>query len=308
VNVELRHLRAFVAVAEELNFTRAAARLHLAQQALSAQIQQLEARVGAPLFSRTTRRVELTPAGRAFLAHAHEVLGAADAAVDAARAAAAGETGELTIGLLATAALDFTPRVLRAFAAERPDVQVSVRNVEFADPTGGVAGGETDVAIVWLPFATDGLEVEQLFADDRVALLAADHPLAARDELRAEELAREPTGWIEEMDPVARDFWTLAEHRNGEPRPPGPAITGFDDYLAAVRALQAVAAVPRSIASSLPWSDLVVREVVGLAPAEVAVCRRAGDENPLVAAFVAVARATSAPARTPGRGRGEGAP
>ena len=162
MQVEVRHLRAFVAVAEELNFTRAAARLHLAQQALSSQIQQLEQRMDARLFLRTSRRVELTPAGHALLAQAPGLLSALDGAVESARQAARGEAGNLTVGLLATAALDLTPQTLRAFAADRPQVTVSLRNVSFDEPTGGVATGEADVALVWLPFSTEGLAIEAL--------------------------------------------------------------------------------------------------------------------------------------------------
>lgn len=101
MSVELKHLRAFVAVAEELNFTRAADRLHLAQQAL-AQIRQLEERVGQQLLQRTTRKVELTPAGVALLEHARALLGGADRAVAAARAAGEG-TQTLCVGLVVPA-------------------------------------------------------------------------------------------------------------------------------------------------------------------------------------------------------------
>ena len=191
--------------------------------------------------------MELTAAGEALYAEAPGVLAALDAATEAARRAARGETGRLRIGLLATAALDFTPLVLRAFTAERPGVELSVRNVDFSDPTGGVRSGDTDVAVVWLPFATDGLVVEPLFDEERVGLLADDHPLAAKPDLRAADLAGEPMGWVEGLDTVALDFWTLAEHRHG-PDGAGVAITGFDDYLAAIRAGRAVAAVPASIA------------------------------------------------------------
>src|SRR3954464_11316023 len=106
MDVELRHLRSFIAVAEELNFTRAAARLHLAQPALSAHVRQLEERIGMQLLERTTRRVSLTPAGGALLEAAPGALAAVDAAVASARAAGAGETGELVVGLMATSALD----------------------------------------------------------------------------------------------------------------------------------------------------------------------------------------------------------
>jgi len=294
VSVELRHLRSFVVLAEELNFTRAAARLHLAQQALSAQMKQLEERAGVQLIARTTRSVELTPAGEALRERAPQLLADVDAALEAARRAARGETGQLTIGLLASGPLDYTPRVLREFSREHPDVAVSVRNVAFDDPSGGVNSGDTDVALVWLPFRMQGLASEVLFEDPRVAVLPQGHPLAARDELSAADLAAEPFGWVDGLDPVAQDFWTLAEHRDGRPPRIGARITGFDDYFAAIRAGHAVAASPSAIAQALPWPDIELRAVADLAPAQLAVCWRSDDANPLIAAFVQTALAARA--------------
>lgn len=290
MSVELRHLRAFIVLAEDLNFTRAAARLHVVQQALSAQIRQLEEALGVSLFERSTRHVALTPAGQALLAHAPSALQHVEAAMDQARRTSADDSGALTLGLLATAPLDFTPALLRAFAAERPRVQVSIRNVAFDDPSGGVRDRQTDVALVWRPFDETGVACEPLFADERWALLPADHRLAATSPIEAAALAGEPFVWVDHMDPVARDFWTLAEARGGRPPAIGARITGFEDLFAAVRAGRAVAASPRSVTATLPWKDLVARPVRGLAPAIVAVCWRAGDDNPLVRAFVASAQ------------------
>jgi DNA-binding transcriptional LysR family regulator len=289
--VELRHLRAFAAVAEELNFTRAAERLHLAQQALSAQVRQLEELLGVRLFSRTTRKVELTAAGQALLERVPALLDGIDGALEAATLAGRGETGELGVGLLATAPLDFTPRLLRAFAEARPGVALSVRNYPFDDPSGGLRDRRTDVALVWMPFTTDGLVCEPLFADPRMAVLAADHPLADRAELDARDLVDEPIVWVDDMDPVARDFWTLADHRAGEAPRIGARVTGFEDLFAAVRAGRAVAACPSSVVGGLPFADVVVRSVRDLEPAQVAVCRRADDENPAADAFVRTALA-----------------
>ncbi len=263
VNVELRHLRAFLVLAEELNFTKAATRLHVVQQALSAQIRQLEEALGVDLFARTTRRVSLTVAGEALRAHAPSVLRHLDDALDEVRQQAAGEGGPLALGLLATASLDFTPRLLRAFAAERPKAQVSIRNVAFDDPSGGVRDGRADVALVWRPFDDRSLACEPLFTDQRVAVLPVDHPLAAAPIVEAQALAGEPFVWVEAMDPVARDFWTLAEARGGR---------------------------PRSVTGALPWADVTTRPVRGLAPAIVAACWRVDDSRPLVRAFVSCAR------------------
>jgi DNA-binding transcriptional LysR family regulator len=289
VEIELRHLRAFVAVAEELNFTRAAERLHLAQPALSTQVRQLELRVGAPLFVRTTRKVQLSDAGHALLERVPGLLVGVDDAVRAARRAAEGHTGSLTVGLLATGPLDVTPAILRAFARERPHVGVSVRNVDFGDPSGGVRGGDADLAIVWLPFEDEGLVCDRLFDDHRMAVLAADHPLAARETLAVGDLLAEPMCWVEGVDPVAGAFWTLDEQRGGPPLI-GAEVTGFEDMFAAVRAGSAFAAIPGSIAERLSFPDVAVREVAGLPPATVAICRRGGPEDPRVEIFAACAR------------------
>lgn len=287
--IELRHLRALVALAEELSFTRAAARLHLAQQALSTQIRQLEERVGVELVSRTTRRVALTPAGEAFLAHARTAIAEAERAEAAAREVASGGAGRLTLGLSATAALDVTPLILRAFAAGHPKVEVVLRNAEWMDQTGGVLAGEADVALVRPPISAGGLELLTLLEEPRVAVLPPSHPLAGREELDPEEIIDEPWIWVREAerDPVAADFWTLAEHRGGRPLNVGATISGAEDLFEVVRSGLAIAVSPRSFGRAAP--DLRFPVVRGIAPATVALAWRSGDPNPLVAAFAAVA-------------------
>jgi DNA-binding transcriptional LysR family regulator len=289
VNVELRHLRSFLVVADELNFTRAAARLHVAQQALSMQILQLEQELGVQLFVRTTRKVELTTAGHALLPRISDALRQLDSVLTQVKDESSG-AGQLTLGLLATSLLAFTPKLLRTFASERPNVSVTIRNIPFSDPSGGVRDGQCDVALVWEPFVIRDLACEVLFPDQRVAVLAADHPLARLERVPAAVLAQEPFVWVDEMDPVARDFWTLADQRAGKPPKIGARITGMEDLFTAVRAGQAVASSPASVAGALPWTDLTTRPVDGLEPARVAICWRPADVNPVVETFVNCAR------------------
>ena len=149
--VELRHLRYFVAVAEELNFTRAAARLRTAQPSLSQQIRRLEREVGVQLLERTNRRVQLTAAGRAFLREARELLNHADRAVQAAVRADAGQMGTLSVGVMPAAEIQILPRILPAVASRLPDVKLSLHSVPFADALAGLRNQSLDVSFLWAP-------------------------------------------------------------------------------------------------------------------------------------------------------------
>ena len=295
MDVELKHLRSFVAVAQERNFTRAAERLHLAQPALSVHIRQLEARMGVQLVERTTRRVALTAAGEALLERSRPLLDGVADAVQFARDAAVGRTGRLRVGLLATAALDLTPVALRAFAADVPGAQVSVQDVRFDDPSGGVRDGDTDIALIWTPVDERGLDVEPLFDEPRVAVLAADHPLAARERLGVDELLDQPWPSSLSADPVAEAFWTLADERGGPPTTT-VRVSGFEDLLVAIRAGLVVDAVPAAIARGLPFDNVVTRAVDGLRPTGVALCRPEQGANPLADAFAIAVRAAASTA------------
>jgi DNA-binding transcriptional LysR family regulator len=145
--VELRHLRYFVAVAEELNFSRAAERLFMAQPPLSQQIAKLEGEVGARLFNRTNRHVELTPAGEAFLLEARRALEAADHAVQRARNTAHGATGPLRLGFGVSVAF-LCPPIVDAIAQEAPGVSLMVRQEDDGYAAGAARGGELDACIV----------------------------------------------------------------------------------------------------------------------------------------------------------------
>lgn len=282
--MELRQLRTFEVVAQELNFTRAAARLHVSQQALSAQVRELENRVGARLLERTSRSVALTEAGRTLLRHVPGLLLSVGQAVAETRAAGKGSRQALTVGLAGVAGLALTRAVLRAFTADHGAVEVTVRNIGFADASAGLSSGETDVALTWLP-VPEGIDAAVLLEEPRVAVLAADHHLAGQDEINAADLADEPFVWIDEMDARVRDFWTLAEYRVGRPIRVGARITGFEDSWTAIQAGMAVAASPRLTVETVA-TGIVTRPVRGLTPALLGVCRRERDDRSLVRDFV----------------------
>ena len=146
--VELRHLRSFLAVAEELHFGRAAARLHISQPPLSQQIRRLEDEIGARLFRRTNRRVQLTPAGRAFLAEARQAIASAERAVGAAQRAERGELGELVVGYVTSATYGPLPDVIRMFRKRLPEVELKLRNLRSVHQSQALIDRRIDVGLV----------------------------------------------------------------------------------------------------------------------------------------------------------------
>ncbi|MFC9790366.1 LysR substrate-binding domain-containing protein [Rhodococcus sp. NPDC127528] len=177
--MELRHLRYFRAVAEELHFGRAARRLHIAQPPLSQQIRQLETELGVRLFERSTRRVELTAAGKDYLRRTVSVLDAVDAAGRAAQRIADGRAGTLAIGCVGSATYSVLPRFVRALRDELPDVDVSVRGEMLAPAQAdALTSGEIDIGLLRPPVHAPGLHVETVRRDQLFVALSADHRLA----------------------------------------------------------------------------------------------------------------------------------
>jgi DNA-binding transcriptional LysR family regulator len=184
---DLRYLRAFVVTAEELHFTRAAARLHVTQQALSLQIRQLEASVGAPLFTRTTRKVELTSAGRTMLAHAVSLLASADRAWQEVARVAAGEAGQVLLSYSPTVRREILPTVLEELARRHPNI--TIRSVEAWGGGSGVEDGHIDVSITRSRPGDDAQETVSvpILQSPLGLIVAAGHPIAACE--RASALA-----------------------------------------------------------------------------------------------------------------------
>ncbi|MDF3283238.1 MULTISPECIES: LysR substrate-binding domain-containing protein [unclassified Gordonia (in: high G+C Gram-positive bacteria)] len=220
MDLHTRKLRAFVVLAEELNFSRAAAQLFLAQQALSRLIREVEDEVGATLFTRTTRKVELTPAGVAFRDGAVAALAALDRASAEALRRERAISGTLHLGYTVGAALELTEPILSEFRSQFPDVELETREYSLADPDAGLISGFADVSIIRLPVSTPDLYTEPLFTEPLVALVSTGHRLAGRQSVRADELLDDPVTLSELEDPARREFWTLAAFR----APDSPAV------------------------------------------------------------------------------------
>ena len=196
MSIELRHLRYFLAVADELHFGRAAERLGMSQPPLSQQIRQLETLVGARLFNRTNRRVSLTDAGELFVHEAQTILAQVDHAVDLARRAQRGEVGELRIGFTRSTPLSgHIPRAIFAFREAAPSVQLQLQEMNSLRQIDALLDHRLQVGIVRGNVLPETLVSKRLFRDPLVAVLREDHPALARlgksQRLRTEWLAKE---------------------------------------------------------------------------------------------------------------------
>ena len=189
--LELRHLRYFVAVAEELHFGRAARRLGITQPPLSLQIQRLETELGVRLFERTNRRVELTPAGKALLAEGRHVLADFDNATKAAQRAARGETGSLTVAFAASVMFLSLPRIIRRFRAQFPSVRLELRVLPTGSQIVALRNGELDIGFLREPPPDAELTTETVMREELLLALSKRHALASRKRLRLIDVANE---------------------------------------------------------------------------------------------------------------------
>jgi DNA-binding transcriptional LysR family regulator len=302
-DLDPRLLRAFVAVAEELSFSRAAERMGLAQQALSAQVRQLESRLEAKVFKRTTRRVSLTPAGEALLPHARDALAAVDAGVEAVRRSAADAANAIAVAGIAEAG-DVGTAILERFARDFPEIAVSVSDLLPPQALLEEGGGPpAAVAFVRPPFrGVNRFSTVTLLTEPRLVALAASHPLAGRDSVEPSELMGETWAWVGSSDRIAESFWLLEDHRYGRPPRIGGRPRGWDDLLALVAAGKAVGIVPASIAAQLGRVSPKVRFVAvdGIDPSPLVLAWRPASETPAVRELAEVARSQSARATATG--------
>jgi DNA-binding transcriptional LysR family regulator len=294
--VELRHLRYFTAVAEELNFSRAAERLHMAQPPLSAAIRQLERDLGVELFARTTREVRLTDAGRAFLRGARRTLADAERAAEDAKRAADGELGQLRIAYSWSTRFETLPALGRAFRASHPDVELLSQEMWNARMPAAFGSGSIDIALSLCPEIVAELELAPIRSERLVALLPQAHPLAGEDAIPLSALADEEfIVFPREIAPRLHDAFVAIYRRAGfEPRVRNESFhTGWD--LGVLTEIPAVAMAPESVAGGVPDGIVAVAMSKPTDSLETCLVWRADDTSPTVAAFVAVAREESTP-------------
>jgi DNA-binding transcriptional LysR family regulator len=284
--LELRQLRHFLALAEELNFTRAAERLHLAQQGLSASIRRLEEQLGVALFVRDTRRVQLTSAGEVLVPGARSVVDAAAEALEQVRLVAQGRRGRLSIGFsTAAGGVSIVREILRAFAADAPDVDLQTHEHDFSDPSAGLLDGTVQLAFVFGPLPGDGLSSLTLLQERRLLAVRPEHPLAARSSVTGGDLRGLP--WLQV--PGARGAWSDFWFPRPVSGPTGPTIRTAEEWVAAIESGRGMAFTMPTVMRNFTTARIVVVPVDDLPPAVVLLAWRTGDDEPLTKAFVRVA-------------------
>jgi LysR family hca operon transcriptional activator len=305
--VELRHLRYFVAVAEELNFTRAANRLHTSQPSLSQQIRQLESAVGVPLLDRSRHHVALTNAGRIFLREAKDILSRIDHAARLARQAAEGRAGELSVGTFPAADVRILPALRPLIAAHLPNLRIVLHSKYAVEPINALQTGALDVAFVRGPMSADGLEVVELLREPIVAVLPAHHTLARRKRIPVEALHDLPCITMDRsLAPALYDAIALL-YRQARIRM--HVVSQADNVLGHLHLVQeglGFALLPDSVGSLLPPGVILKPLAWNPTPiVTIAVAWKSGNTTPLIRGFIDLVRqVTDASADVPRRAAG----
>jgi DNA-binding transcriptional LysR family regulator len=290
--MELRHLRYFVAVAEEENVSRAALKLHVSQPGISRQIHDLEDEIGFQLFERSAKSVRLTGAGKVFLAEAKSVLQHADDAVKKARVAAGGTNGEINVGYAPSLTIQILPQALRKFQEKFPGVRVVLHDLSTEEMLSQIGENKLQVAFTVRPSAKllRGLNFEELARYAMCVAVAPKHPLAKSKSVSLEQISREPLIAYSRKDypeyhemleklfaPVGRKPHIVGEH------------DGVSSIVAAVEAGRGFALVPSCVASMVgPRLKLLPLKPALPAIPVVAIWRKKSETEP-VKSFIAAA-------------------
>ncbi len=288
--IEIRHLRYFIAVAEELHFGHAAQRLHLAQPPLSQQIRKLEDLLGHALFVRTSRAVKLTSAGEVLLDRARNTLKKVSEDVEDVRSVGRGEVGSLKVGFIGSAMLTALPGILGSYRRQYPKVDLQLREFHSAGAIRALQDGSLDVGFLRDGGPAEGLEVETLLSEPFVAALPARHPLAKRKTFSTALLRDEPfvlfspTFGLRAWEKTA----SLCEQHGFRPR----VVQEAPQWLTILRLVGAglgVTIAP-ACAEQIAMEDVVCRRLRSAVRSDVELAYRVGENRALVRTFCEMAR------------------
>ena len=292
MEVHSRDLRYFVAVAEELHFTRAAERLFISQPALSKQIRALERTLGAHLFDRSGREVRLTAVGQALLPQARIVLKEWDAAEEAVEQAKEDQQATLVIGMSTSPGRGgLLPAIRSRFSLNHPAASLMLRQVNWEDATAGLADGSSDVAFVWLPIPSPERYGWIVVAEEpSMVAMPERHRLARLAEVNFSELLDEPFLALPKSAGPLRDYWLAIDYRNGRAPVIGAEIASSDETYEALIDGRGVCLLAIGNVSLVERGGVVTRPINGISPSQLALAWRKDHDDPLVRSYVECAR------------------
>ncbi len=292
--MELRHLHYFIAVAEELHFSRAAERLHISQPPLSQQIRDLEEELGVKLFERTKRQVHLTEAGNVFLEHSYLVLAQLEQAIEATQRIGRGEVGRLAIGFVDSAMYTVLPEILRSFREQFPAIELRLHELTTAQQIQALYDKQVDVGIVRSAISEPGLSVECLLPESLVLALPETHPLSAQTQVSLSALADESfILFPAKMGPVFYEqMITIFQQAGFHPKVAQEAVQ-MQTIIGLVEAGLGIAIVPASL-QNFHRSGVIYRPLQEhLSDTGLYLTWRQHDSSSVIGAFLSLTRKTT---------------
>ena len=283
---ELRHLRAFLALADELHFGRAADRLFVTQPALTQAIQQLEDALGVRLFVRSTRAVALSPEGLRLLPHAKASIDSVNRIGSEVDRLGRERGGQLKVGSQLGTGLLLVPTVVREFEATYPQYTVVVTDYDFAEPASGLDVGKSDIAFLRPPVGQEHIDMLTLYQEARLACVPSGHPLSERESVSIGDILAEPI--IAAPTPgVWRDYWLLNEYRS-EPANVVLESATFESELQAVAAGRGIIVTCEASRKFYSRPSVHFVEIEGLSPCDVAIAWPRNSTHPAIEPFLSI--------------------
>ncbi|OPC76512.1 LysR family transcriptional regulator [Embleya scabrispora] len=288
--MELRQLRYLVAIAEEGNLGRAAARLYVSQPALSYALRKLETELGLPLFQRHSGGVTATPAGHDVVAEARRAIHQAERVLAVAKRHRSREAAVLRVGFEASGAGELTTRARAEFARRNPEVRVEPKRFDWGQEADALRDGRVDVAFVWLPADLTDLHAEVVHTEPRVVGLPLGHPLTGRTGIGILEVKDEPLLWTERAPRDWVDWWAVNPRPDGSTPRWGPTNDNVEEMLEQVAQGTAICFAPASMARYYARPDLSWTPLTDVEPLRVALAWPEGTNAPLIQDFAEVVR------------------
>lgn len=308
MDVNLRRLRYFVAVADNGHFGRAADSVHLSPTALSEQIRKLEAEFDVKLFDRNPRGAQLTDIGAELAAIARAVLVQTQHLADLLRQRRLGG-GSLRLGFVTLAAGEATPRLIEQLKADSPDLALELVHLSYARQVEAVVDGDVDASIARGPIECSGdLRLDPLGSELRMIMVSTRHALARRRSVTRQDLAREPRVTTDGVPESWRRWWSLDPNPDGSTPPYGPLVHSLDEQIEVAASGIAMSIVPATAALVYRRSDVRFIPIRDAEPSQIFICSLAGNASPALARLRSSCTQLLRPAGSPAVGRATRAP